>query len=213
VSGSNPAKAVVGQSYSATPVTAAGGTAPYSWSATGLPAGLSITASNGTISGKPTTAGTSSVTVTAKDAKGATASKTISLTVDPAPVAAVKVANQSFSGKVGTSQSSKLVASGGNGSYTWSVASGTVPAGLSLSSAGVLSGTPTTAGTFTFTAKATSAGTSGTGTITVTIAPSGTVQPPPTGGWTWVWTWSGSGGSGSTSGTGTPPPYPFALLW
>jgi Zn-dependent metalloprotease len=49
------------------PVSASGGTAPYSWTATGLPAGLSINASTGTISGTPTAAATSNVTVTATD--------------------------------------------------------------------------------------------------------------------------------------------------
>ncbi len=42
------------------------------WSATGLPAGLSINASTGLVSGTPTTAATSNVTVTARDTTGAT---------------------------------------------------------------------------------------------------------------------------------------------
>lgn len=57
---------------------------------------------------------------------------------------------------VGQSYSVSLTASGGTGSLTWSLAAGsTPPAGLSLSSAGVISGTPTTAGTFTFTVRVT----------------------------------------------------------
>ena len=47
--------------------------------------------------------------------------------------------------------SQTLTATGGTGTYTFSFASGTLPPGLSVSSAGVLSGTPTTAGTYTFT--------------------------------------------------------------
>ncbi|UFS69545.1 Ig domain-containing protein [Geomonas sp. RF6] len=54
-------------------------------------------------------------------------------------------------GTVGTPYSQSLVATGGTSPYTWTVSSGDIPAGLSLSTAGVISGTPTTAGTSTFT--------------------------------------------------------------
>lgn len=51
-----------------------------------------------------------------------------------------------------------LTASGGTAPYVFAVTAGSVPAGLTLSSAGVLSGTPTTAGSSTFTVRATDAG-------------------------------------------------------
>jgi alpha-galactosidase len=54
-------------------------------------------------------------------------------------------------GTVGSAYSQTLTASGGNEPYTWSLGAGTLPAGLSLGSAGLLSGTPTASGTFTFT--------------------------------------------------------------
>ena len=65
-------------------VTAFGGATPYAWSAAGLPAGLSIDAATGEISGTPTTVGISSVTVTVTDAKDAAAEVTFSITVNPA---------------------------------------------------------------------------------------------------------------------------------
>jgi len=63
------------------PLSASGGTAPYTWTASGLPAGLSISSSTGTISGTPTTAGTSSVSVTATDSAAHSGSVSFSWTV------------------------------------------------------------------------------------------------------------------------------------
>jgi subtilisin family serine protease len=62
-------------------LTVSGGTKPYSWKASGLPAGLTIGADSGQISGTPTTAGSSNVTVTATDSAGKTGSATFTWTV------------------------------------------------------------------------------------------------------------------------------------
>jgi len=75
--------------------SATGGTAPYTWSATGLPAGLSISASTGTITGTPTTAGTSNVTVTATDSSSPakTGSASFTWTVNPSGSTCAPVTN------------------------------------------------------------------------------------------------------------------------
>jgi Zn-dependent metalloprotease len=68
-------------------LSASGGVTPYTFSATGLPAGLSISSSTGVISGTPTTANTYSVTATVTDSATpthATASQTFSWTINPA---------------------------------------------------------------------------------------------------------------------------------
>ncbi len=66
------------------------------------------------------------------------------------PIVTVTTATPLPGATVGTPYSQSLAAAGGTGPYTWALASGSLPAGLSLSSAGVVSGTPTARGTFAF---------------------------------------------------------------
>jgi len=75
----------VNQAYTTT-LSAAGGTTPYTWSATGLPSGLSLNASTGVLSGTPTPFGTSTVTATVTDSANNTATRDYQLTVNPEPV-------------------------------------------------------------------------------------------------------------------------------
>jgi Zn-dependent metalloprotease len=63
------------------PLSASGGTSPYTWTASGLPAGLSINSSTGTISGTPTTANTYNVTATATDSAAHSGSTSFSWTI------------------------------------------------------------------------------------------------------------------------------------
>src|SRR5579871_967427 len=79
-------------------------------------------------------------------------------------------------GVVGVAYSQTLTASGGSTPYTWAVASGALPTGLTLNVMnGTISGTPTTANTFTFSISATdSMANSGSQSFTVTIAASST---------------------------------------
>jgi uncharacterized protein with beta-barrel porin domain len=78
-----------------------------------------------------------------------------------------------------TAYNQTLAASGGNGSYTYSLAAGALPPGIALSSSGTVSGTPTTAGTFNFTVMATDGfGFTGSQAYTFTVnAPTITVSP------------------------------------
>jgi hypothetical protein len=174
--------------YSAT-LAATGGTAPYSWSVTSgsLPKGLSLS-SAGVVSGTPTSAGSSTVTIQVTDA-GTIAGKgalTAAIVISDGSVA---IATSPLAhGALNVAYTSTLTATGGTLPYTWSVASGSLPAGVTLSAAGVISGTPTAYGTNSFTVQvADSAATpqsataalvlqisGGTLAITTTSLPSGT---------------------------------------
>ena len=92
-------------------LTASGGTAPYTWSATGLPTGLTINSSTGLISGTPSAAGTFTVTVTAKDSTGATGSAGFSWTISSSGGCSGQLlANPGFeSGNVNWSASSGVI--------------------------------------------------------------------------------------------------------
>lgn len=142
----------VGAAYSFT-VNGSNGITPYTWSATGLPAGLSIASSTGVISGTPTTGGTyASVVVSLTDAAGscqATVSKTFSMTITTSSLT-ITSTSPLPDGAVGAAYSYTLLKSGGSGSYTWSLSSGSLPSGLSLSSAGVISGTPASGSAATY---------------------------------------------------------------
>ncbi len=84
-------------------------------------------------------------------------------------------------GTVGVAASVTIVGNGGRAPYTFAITGGSLPAGLTLSPTGVLSGTPTAAGTSPVTIRATDAnGCSGSVTYTIVIA--ATPPPPPTGG-------------------------------
>src|SRR6202040_1091027 len=110
-----------------------------------LPAGLALSAA-GVISGTPTAAGVSAITVTATDSTAApltatkTASLSITITVQPVSITTTTLPG----GLVNVAYASTtLTAVGGTAPYTFKVTIGALPAGLVLSTAGVISGTPT----------------------------------------------------------------------
>ena len=146
--------AVGGTAYSIT-ITAAGGAAPYTFQLTGgtLPIGMTLSAA-GVLSGTPVHDGTYNFSLRVTDAATQTADKNYQLVVNVPTIALAPAALPQ--GKVGNAYpSTTLSASGGTAPYHFTVTSGTLPAGLVLSPAGVLSGSPTAPGSFNVTVKAT----------------------------------------------------------
>lgn len=146
----------VGQTYSAA-VAATGGTSPFTYTAgtgSAMPPGLGISPA-GAITGTPTQAGTFSFPVDATDANGAVATQTFQIIVAPAPVLTINPSTLSV-GIVGQPYNYGLSASGFYTTPLFSVSAGSLPSGVSLDSAGVFHGTPTTAGLFSFTVLASS---------------------------------------------------------
>jgi len=93
----------VGTPYSAS-ATASGGTKPYTYSATGLPTGVSIDSTTGAISGTPSAAGTTTITVTVKDAAAKTATGTAQVTISLPPTPPVGFTGVSGTGTPGGQQ-------------------------------------------------------------------------------------------------------------
>ena len=148
---------VVGRAYSFT------ATATYAptFSATGLPPGVTM-ASSGVISGTPTTVGSSTATLTATNSSGS-ATQSLPFIVYPVPVINPPL---SVTGYLNEPFSYTISATGSPTSFN---ATG-LPSWLSLnSSTGVISGTPTATGSFTCTVLASNPGATGSATLTITV--------------------------------------------
>jgi large repetitive protein len=129
-----------------------------------LPPDLTLNTTTGVLSGTPTAAGSYSFTVTVSSGTQ-TQSRAYAMAVALPPVS-ITTTSPLPSATIGAVYSKALQASGGAGagSYGWALANGTtLPAGLSLSSAGVISGTPSALGTTSFDVTVTS----GTGATAV----------------------------------------------
>ena len=164
----------IGATYSQT-LAATGGTTPYTWTRKSgtLPAGLTISTA-GVISGTPTTAGAKTFTVQVKDKAAKTATKSLSITVTATPATPPSITTTALSdGVVSITYSQALTATGGKTPYTWSKTAGSLPAGLALSTTGVISGLPTIAGASSFTVQVKDAN-----NISTTKALAITVVPP-----------------------------------
>jgi large repetitive protein len=139
-------------------LVATGGTPPYHWSITSgaLPPGLSLTPATGVISGTPTTTGSYPIMVQVVDSERtpATATGSFTIVIDPTPQLQVTTSSLP-AGTQGIFYTHPLAATGGVPPYSWSLTTGSLPAGLTLSGAGVVSGTPTASGSFPVTVQAT----------------------------------------------------------
>jgi Putative Ig domain len=183
--------ATVGVAYTAT-VGVTGGASPYSCTQAGgaLPPGLTLSPAC-VVSGTPTTAGPFTVQVTASDSSNPTLTTTgpESITVT---AAATLILTNPPAATVNTPYTGTVGVGGGTGPYTCSLVSGAMAPGLTLGANCVITGTPTTVGSFPIVVKGTDAGSpakTGTGPVTVTVTatpltltlstlPNGTVGTP-----------------------------------
>jgi uncharacterized repeat protein (TIGR01451 family) len=162
--------------YSAT-IHGSGGTAPFTFTVLSgaLPPGLTLS-SGGLLSGPPTTSGTYSFRIRARDSRGCLGSRTYTMTVGCTTLALSPTTLGAAT--PGTAYTQAITASGGQGPYTFAVTAGALPGGLILSADGVISGTPTATGSFSFTVAATDHnGCTGARIYTLAICPILTVSP------------------------------------
>jgi uncharacterized repeat protein (TIGR01451 family) len=178
-----PAIGTQGVPYSSQTVTAtqpgnqaSWGTLTFAVTGGTPPTGLSLSP-GGVLSGTPTAPGTFNFTITASDLAGF-GSQQYSVTINPTPP--ISLSPTLPNGTDGTPYSQAIMATQAGYQTSWgpinfAVTAGTLPTGLNLTTAGVLSGTPTAPGTFNFTVAASDLSGFGAGSQQVTV----TVNPPP----------------------------------
>ena len=154
ISGTLPSSGTVNVAYGPATLTASGGTAPYTWTVSGLPTGVtvqgSLTAASITISGTPTAAGTFMASVMITDSKSRTVMYSVTITIAAGGSGPSVTTTSLPNGTVGSAYSASLAATGGTTPYTWTEKSGgNLPGGLMLTgNNGMITGTPTASGTF-----------------------------------------------------------------
>lgn len=188
-------------------LAASGSIAPYTWKLSGaLPEGLTFDA--GQLLGTPTQTGTFPLTVTVTGGDGKSAGRAFKLKV-LAPPLVIGTATALIDAMEGVLYTHTLEATGGEGTYTWSVATGTLPAGVTLDAAtGKLSGRPTAQGDSAFTVKvADTTGHSATKAVTLKVHPPGMVIPAPT----FPTVLQGDAFSATLSALGGTAPYTWAV--
>jgi hypothetical protein len=124
-----------------------GGVPPYKWSSPSLlPPGLQLT-SAGEIKGTPTQLGTFTLNISLTDSQGTTpATAKLSLTITQASPPVITTTTLPTGTVSKAYPATQLQVSGGQSPYTWTLTAGSLPAGLRMSTAGAISGTPTSTG-------------------------------------------------------------------
>jgi hypothetical protein len=148
--------ATAGVTYSASAAASPGGTYIYSLQSGALGSGLTLNTSTGAITGLPIVAGTFNFTIKATGSGDCVGTQSYSMPVS-CPIITVLPATLP-NGTTGTAYSQTLTAAPATGSYSFAVSSGSLPFGLNLNATGLLSGTPTTNGTYNFSVTATGFG-------------------------------------------------------
>lgn len=173
ISTSTLSEATVNTAYSATVSSNCTGTCTWSVSSGALPNGLTMTGSSASasVSGTPTTAGTSSFTLRVTNGTS-TATKSLSITVKDQPPTSITISTNSLGDATVNLGYSATVASNCTGTCTWSVSSGALPDGLTMtgnSASATISGTPTKTGTFPFTVQVTNGTLTATKDLSITV--------------------------------------------